>query len=98
MFNAYCNYRTKFGKLKIIQRRAKTKKQTKEADGKTFVSEERSLELLKTKIGPWNEVKDSWKETYEYRQNVLTNLKVSTAQYLTNFLCLSQPNGYELVS
>lgn len=100
MFNSYCNFRAKFGKLKIIKRREKTKKTSKEAadDVNPFASEERSLEVLKTKISPWNEVKQNWKETYEYRQTVLNSSKLSTAQYLTDFLCLSQPNGYELVS
>lgn len=52
---------------------------------------------MKTSIEPWDTVCQFWNETYDDRTEILKNPKYSTAEYLKDFLCLSQPNGYQLV-
>lgn len=56
----------------------------------------KTLEVFKTKTGPWNEIKDTWIETFTERSTVIDNLQICSSEYLKDFVCLGLPNGYEL--
>lgn len=57
-----------------------------------------NLQILKSKTRPWEEIKKDWTNTLNLRQNSINNLKISKTEFYNQFLCLSQPKGYELVS
>lgn len=99
LFNAYHSYRKKLGVCKIINLRNKTKKvKGKDFDGKTVPPVGEILEIFKTKTALWSEIRQAWIETFTERSNVINNLLVCPSEYLTDFVCLGLPNGYELVS
>lgn len=100
LFYAYHNYRQKLGVCKIINMRKITRKlkgtDSNSKDSSPPIVE--SLEIFKTKTAPWNEIKNTWIETFTERTNVLNNLQICPTEYLKDFVCLGLPNGYELVS
>lgn len=113
LFNAYCNYKATLGKTGVISRKKKTTKKTSvpaslstltststTLSTSTSISESdiAMLQILKSKIKPWDEVKQDWTNTLNLRQISINNLKISKAEFNNQFLCLSQPKGYELVS
>lgn len=100
LFNAYCNYRSTLGKTGVISRKKKTTRKplVPAPTASTLQSDNQRLEILKTKIVPWEEVKGEWACTMMIRHNRLNDLKISKTEFYNQFLCLSQPKGYELVS
>lgn len=107
LFNAYCNYKSTLGKTGVISRKKKTTKKSSvpaspststTASTSALESDIANLQILKSKIRPWEEVKKDWTNTLNLRQNTLNNLKISKTEFYNQFLCLSQLKGYELVS
>lgn len=98
LYDAYNNERTSLSKSGLLVRRArKVVAKSADLEYQNSLTEETAIDFLKTNVLPWEEIVASWHVTRKARKILLDQNNTSTADYFNKFLCLTEPNGYELV-
>lgn len=98
LYDAYNNERSSLSKSgSLIRRVRKVVGKSSDLQYEHSLTEATAIDFLKTNVLPWEEIIASWILTRKARKVILDQNKISTADYISQFLCLSDPNGYELV-